>query len=137
MTARELRVRPLASLPEVTEGDRLGELIAAAAPADGEVVVISQKIVSKAEGRLRRLEDVNPSAEARGLADRTEKDPRLVALALEESRGVIRAEPGVLITETRAGWICANAGIDGSNLPEEGWVALLPADADESARRIR
>lgn len=125
-------------MPEVREGDQLGGLISdAAGPANGEIVVVSQKIVSKAEGRLRRLADVEPSERARELALRTDKDPAMVELALAESRGVIRAEPGVLITETNDGWICANAGIDASNLPDEGWVALLPEDADASARRIR
>jgi len=138
MSPRELRLRPLAGLPEIREGDRLGELIAAASdPGDGEVVVVSQKVVSKAEGRLRRLDEVEPGERARELAERTGKDPALVELALRESSGIIRAVPGVLITETKSGWICANAGIDSSNLPTEGWVALLPADADGSARRIR
>jgi coenzyme F420-0:L-glutamate ligase / coenzyme F420-1:gamma-L-glutamate ligase len=138
MDPRELRIRPLAGMPELREGDKLGEQIAVAAePTEGEVVVLSQKAVSKAEGRLRRLDQVAPGPEARELSERTGKDPALVELALSESRAVVRAEPGVLITETAAGWICANAGIDSSNLPEEGWVALLPLDADESARRIR
>ena len=138
MDPRELRVRPLAGMPEVAEGDPLGELIArSGSPADGEVVVISQKVVSKAEGRLRRLQGVQPGERARELAEATGKDPALVELVLGESRDIVRAEPGVLITETNDGWICANAGIDSSNLPEEGWVALLPEDADASARRIR
>ena len=125
-------------MPEVREGDRLGDLICdAAGPVDGEIVVVSQKVVSKAEGRLRNLADVGPGERARELAERTGKDPAMVELALAESRELIRAEPGVLITETNDGWICANAGIDASNLPDEGWVALLPEDADASARRIR
>jgi coenzyme F420-0:L-glutamate ligase / coenzyme F420-1:gamma-L-glutamate ligase len=138
LTAPELRVRPLLGLPEVEEGSRLGELVATAGrPADDEVVVLSQKVVSKAEGRLRRLDAVEPGERARELAATTGKDPALVELILAESRAVIRAEPGVLITDTRDGWVCANAGIDSSNLPEAGWVALLPEDSDESARRIR
>ncbi len=138
MSGRELRVRPLAGLGEIRQGDVLGELIATTAePSDGEIVVVAQKIVSKAEGRLRRLDQVRPGGRARELAERTGKDPALVELALGESRSVVRAEPGVLITETKGGWICANAGIDSSNLPGEGWVALLPADPDGSARRIR
>jgi coenzyme F420-0:L-glutamate ligase/coenzyme F420-1:gamma-L-glutamate ligase len=124
--ARELRIRPLTGLPELAEGDDLGRLIALAEPAGDDVVVISQKVVSKVEGRLRWLADVEPGAEARMLASRLDKDARLVELA----------ERGVLITETRHGWVCANAGIDASNL-EDGWVALLPVDADASARRIR
>jgi coenzyme F420-0:L-glutamate ligase / coenzyme F420-1:gamma-L-glutamate ligase len=138
VSARELRVRPLAGIGEVTQGDSVGALVAAAGkPGADEIVVLSQKIVSKAEGRLRRLDDVEPGQRAVELAEATGKRPELVELVLSESRDVIRAEPGVLITETRAGWICANAGIDSSNLPEEGWVALLPEDADASARRLR
>ena len=138
MSARELRVRPLTGIGEVGRGDELGRLVAAAGePAADEIVVLSQKVVSKAEGRLRRLADVEPGDRARELAELTGKRPELVELILSESREVVRAEPGVLITETRTGWICANAGIDSSNLPGEGWVALLPEDADASARRIR
>ncbi len=135
--SRRFEVRPLDGLPEIEEGADLGRLISgSAAPADGEIVVVSQKIVSRAEGRLRRLDQVEPSAEAEELAARTRKDPRLVQLALDQSKAVIRAEPDVLICETHSGWICANAGIDSSNLPE-GMAALLPEDADASAQRIR
>jgi coenzyme F420-0:L-glutamate ligase/coenzyme F420-1:gamma-L-glutamate ligase len=137
LPARELRIRPVVGLPELREGDDLGRLIAeAGSPADDEIVVISQKAVSKAEGRVRELSAVVPGARARELAERLDKDPALIQLVLEESRRVVRAERGVLITETRAGWICANAGIDSSNLPE-GRVSLLPVDADASAGRIR
>ena len=138
MTDGELRIRPLRGLPEIREGDDLGALVVeASAPASGEIVVLSQKVVSKAEGRLRELSEVEPTSEAERLAEEVERDPRLVHLALEQSHGVIRAAPGVLITETLGGWICANAGIDASNLEADGWVALLPEDADVSARRIR
>jgi coenzyme F420-0:L-glutamate ligase/coenzyme F420-1:gamma-L-glutamate ligase len=138
MTAREVRVRPLTGLGEIGEGAPLGELIAAAAaPGDAEIVVVSQKILSKAEGRLRRLSAVEAGARAIELADLTRKDPALVELILAESRSVVRAAPGVLIVETRGGWICANAGIDASNIPDDGVVALLPEDSDASARRIR
>jgi coenzyme F420-0:L-glutamate ligase / coenzyme F420-1:gamma-L-glutamate ligase len=124
-------------LPEIEQGANLGALLAkAAAPDEDEVVVVSQKIVSKAEGRLRRLAEVKPEGRAIELAEKTAKDPRLVQLALEESRTVLRAERDVLICETNAGWVCANAGIDNSNVPE-GVVALLPVDGDASARRIR
>lgn len=137
MTPRELRIRPLTGLPELREGDDLGRLIAeAASPGTDEVVVVSQKAVSKVEGRVRRLAEVEPGAEARELAERLDKDPALTELVLSESRRVVRAERGILITETNAGWVCANAGIDSSNL-DEGLVALLPADPDASARRIR
>jgi coenzyme F420-0:L-glutamate ligase / coenzyme F420-1:gamma-L-glutamate ligase len=99
-------------------------------------VVISQKVVSKAEGRVRRLEEVEPSARARELAAELDKDPALVDLILGETARVVRAERGILITETHQGWVCANAGIDSSNLAE-GLVSLLPVDGDASARRIR
>jgi len=98
--------------------------------------VVSQKAVSKVEGRIRSLREIEPSTRARELAAELDKDPALIELVLQESAGVVRAERGVLITETRGGWVCANAGIDSSNLPE-GQVSLLPVDADSSARRIR
>ncbi len=136
--SREIRVRPLAGMPEIAARDPLGELIAgAASPLSGEIVVVSQKIVSKAEGRTRLLAEVSPGEEAKRLAERTAKDPRMVELALGESRAVIRAEPGVLICETNDGWICANAGIDASNTSAEDEVTLLPEDSDASARRLR
>ena len=134
MPTRELRIRPLTGLPELKEGDALGALITEAA-AD-EIVVISQKAVSKVEGRVRRLADVQPGERARELAARVDKDPALVELVLEESRSILRESPGVLIAETRSGWVCANAGIDSSNL-DQGLVSLLPVDSDVSARRIR
>ena len=135
--SRELRIRPLTGIPELQEGDALGRLLAeAGAPASDEIVVISQKAVSKVEGRVRKLADVEPGRRARELGERIDKDPALVELVFSESTRVVRAEPGVLITETVGGWIAANAGIDSSNL-EEGLVSLLPADGDESARRIR
>ena len=134
----EIRIRPLPGLPEIREGAGLGALIAeAGSPTGDEIVVVSQKVVSKAEGRLRALDRVEPGREALEVASRVQKDPRLVQLALEESVAVIRAEPGVLITETRSGWICANAGIDSSNLERPGAVALLPEDPDRSACQLR
>jgi len=140
-----LWVRPVRGLPEVTAGMAVGELIAAAvahekgagALEDGDVVVISQKIVSKAEGQVRKLSSVLPSSEARRLAAVLGKEPALVELILSESAEVLRAERGVLIVETRHGLVCANAGIDSSNLPEDGTACLLPEDPDASARRIR
>jgi coenzyme F420-0:L-glutamate ligase/coenzyme F420-1:gamma-L-glutamate ligase len=115
----------------------LGRLIAEIdAPAPDEVVVISQKAVSKVEGRVRRLAEVEAGERARELAASLDKDPAMVELVLAESARVVRAERGVLITETRGGWVCANAGIDSSNL-DDGLVSLLPEDADASARRIR
>jgi coenzyme F420-0:L-glutamate ligase/coenzyme F420-1:gamma-L-glutamate ligase len=134
----EVRVLPVPGLPELGEGASVGAEIAARAElADGDVVVVSQKVVSKAEGRVRRLAAVVPGEEARRLAAALGREPALVQLVLDESREVLRAERGVLIVETRHGFVCANAGIDSSNLPEPGTVALLPEDPDASARRIR
>jgi coenzyme F420-0:L-glutamate ligase/coenzyme F420-1:gamma-L-glutamate ligase len=134
----ELRVLPVVGLPEFAEGTSIGAEISARIELhDGDVVVVSQKIVSKAEGRVRRLAAEIPGAEARRLAAVLGKEPALVELILEESREVLRAERGVLIVETHHGFVCANAGIDSSNLPEDGTVALLPEDPDASARRIR
>ncbi len=136
--SRELRVLPVEGMPEVSEGDRVGELIAERVELEpGDVVVISQKIVSKAEGRVRRLSDVEPSERARELAQKLGREAELVELVLSESREVLRAERGILITETSHGLVCANAGIDSSNLPDEETVCLLPEDPDASARQIR
>ena len=130
-------------LPEIEPGTELGGLVTGAAARQGEaigsedVIVISQKVVSKAERRVRALGEVQPGEDAEELAARLGKDPRFVQLVLDESRSVLRAERGVLITETREGWICANAGIDASNVAGADTVALLPEDSDASARRIR
>lgn len=134
----ELRVIGVNGLPEIAEGMAVGTEIAARAEIlDGDVVVVSQKIVSKAEGRVRRLSSAIPGSKARRLGALLGKEPALVELILAESREVLRAERGVLITETQHGFVCANAGIDSSNLPEDGTVTLLPEDPDASARRIR
>ncbi|HEY8491612.1 MAG TPA: coenzyme F420-0:L-glutamate ligase [Dehalococcoidia bacterium] len=130
-------------LPEVREGDDLAALIVEAAARqgtplqDGDVLVVTQKVVSKAEGRLVDLRTVTPSAEALDLAARLERDPRLVEVILRESVRVVRAVPGVLITETRHGFVCASAAVDASNVPGEEVVCLLPEDPDASADRIR
>jgi coenzyme F420-0:L-glutamate ligase/coenzyme F420-1:gamma-L-glutamate ligase len=134
----ELRITPVVGLPEFSEGMHVGEEIAACTTlAAGDVVVISQKIVSKAEGQIRRLSSVLPGAEARKLAAVLGKEPALVELILTESSEVLRTERGVLIVETKHGFVCANAGIDSSNLAEPDTVCLLPEDPDASARRIR
>ncbi len=115
-------------------------MIAAAAPAslgDGDVLVVAHKVVSKAEGRLRRLSEIDPGDEALGLAERFGKDARHVQVVLDESVSVLRAERGVLICETRHGFICANAGVDASNAADPDELVLLPLDPDESARRLR
>ncbi|HWI94822.1 MAG TPA: coenzyme F420-0:L-glutamate ligase [Solirubrobacterales bacterium] len=125
-------------LPEIEQGARLGELIAGLTEIEpGDVLVVAQKVVSKAEGRLRKLSSVIPGAEARKLAAVLGKEPALVELVLEESSEILRAEGGVLIVETNHGFVCANAGIDSSNVPEDDMVCLLPEDPDASARRIR
>jgi coenzyme F420-0:L-glutamate ligase/coenzyme F420-1:gamma-L-glutamate ligase len=134
----ELRIVPVLGLPEFSEGMSVGREIATRAElANGDVVVISQKIVSKAEGRVRKLSSVLPGAEARKLAATLGKEPALVELILAESEEVLRAERGVLIVETKHGFVCANAGIDSSNLPGPDTVCLLPEDPDASARQIR
>jgi coenzyme F420-0:L-glutamate ligase / coenzyme F420-1:gamma-L-glutamate ligase len=138
-----LEVVPVAGMPEIEPGEEVGGLIASALASSGEelgdedVVVVSQKAVSKAEGRVVDLADVEPAERAIELAEGIGKDPRLVELILRESAAIIRAERGVLIVEGRSGWISANAGIDASNVPGAERVALLPADPDGSARRIR
>ncbi|HEX5527103.1 MAG TPA: coenzyme F420-0:L-glutamate ligase [Solirubrobacterales bacterium] len=136
--SRELRVLPVEGLPEVREGDAVGELIAARVELEnGDVVVISQKVVSKAEGQVRQLSEIEPSERAQELAKQLGKEAALVELILSESREVLRAERDILITETHHGFVCANSGIDASNLPDEDTVCLLPRDPDASARRIR
>jgi coenzyme F420-0:L-glutamate ligase/coenzyme F420-1:gamma-L-glutamate ligase len=132
----------IVGIPEVRPGDDVAGIIVDAAARqqtpllNQDLLVIGQKIVSKAEGRLLRLDDVTPSAVAMSMAAGTGRDPRLVEVILRESRRVVRMDKGVLITETHHGWVCANAGVDQSNVDAET-VALLPADPDGSARRIR
>ncbi len=135
--SRELRVLPVEGMPEVKPGDQVGQLIAERAELQpSDAVVISQKIVSKAEGQVRKLSEITPSVRARELAKKLGKEAGFVELVLSESLEVLREER-VLITETHHGFVCANAGIDASNLPEDGTVCLLPEDPDASARRIR
>jgi coenzyme F420-0:L-glutamate ligase/coenzyme F420-1:gamma-L-glutamate ligase len=135
----------LPGIPNVQPGDDLVQLLLAALTRGaltlehGDVLVVTQKIVSKAEGRSVALADVTPSPEAQRRAEATGKDPRLIEVILQDSRQVIRQRAGVLIVETHHGWICANAGVDRSNVAGPGGeVALrLPQDPDASARRIR
>jgi coenzyme F420-0:L-glutamate ligase / coenzyme F420-1:gamma-L-glutamate ligase len=131
----------LEGVPEVRPGDDLAALIAAAipsgAPEPDDVLVIAHKIVSKAEGRTRALSDVIPGARAASLAAELGKDPRHVQIVLDESREIRRAEHGVLISLTHHGFVCANAGVDASNSYDDDTVILLPADPDDSARRLR
>lgn len=139
-----LSVYPLRHLPEVRQGDDLAALIANAAGRagwcwmPGDVLAVAQKIVSKAEGRLVPLREIQPSAAAFEMASRADKDPRIVELILRESRSILRVTRGVIIAEHRSGVILANAGIDRSNTGvDEESVLLLPEDADASAARIR
>ena len=132
----ELRVIPLEGMPEVEEGDDLGAILADAGRLEGgDVVVVAQKIVSKAEGRVVRLDDVEPSDLARQLA--ANRDPRQVEVILREAVRIVRSRPPLVIAETRHGFVCASAGVDASNAPEPGMLVLLPIDPDESARRLR
>ncbi len=139
----EIRVMPLRGIPEVRPGDDLGAFIGDAIDrrpltlAAGDVVVVAQKVVSKAEGALARLGEIEPSVFAREFAAETGKDPRHVEVVLREARRVVRMERGVLIVETKHGFICANAGVDASNVGGEETLCLLPPDPDASARRIR
>jgi coenzyme F420-0:L-glutamate ligase/coenzyme F420-1:gamma-L-glutamate ligase len=132
----------IVGLPEIRKGDDLGRLIVEGAATqatplrDGDLLVVSQKIVSKSEGRVVRLADVVPSPAALAMARELAKDPRLVELILRESRRVVRMDKGVLIVETHHGWICANGGVDQSNV-DLGSASLLPEDPDRSARALR
>ena len=136
---RRVEVLAIEGLPEVHPGDDLAELIAGCAELrDGDVVVVAQKIVSKAEGRIRRLGDVEAGERAREIAARliAEPDPRAVQVVLDESVRVLRDER-VLITESKQGFVSANAGVDHSNVPGDDALTLLPDDPDQSARRLR
>ena len=131
----------LGGIPELDETDDLGLLLYEAAQrvgglADGDVVVVAQKAVSKTEGRVVRLDEVEPSDRARELAG-PEGDPRHVEVILRETREVVRSRPPLVIAETRHGFVCASAGVDASNAPGEGYLVLLPVDPDASAARLR
>jgi coenzyme F420-0:L-glutamate ligase/coenzyme F420-1:gamma-L-glutamate ligase len=141
-----LQLLPLDDFPLVEPGDDLARLVADSLEEngltlqEGDVLVVAQKIVSKAENRYRRLADVTPSSEAVELAEVAEKDPRQVELMLDESAEVLRVRPGVIIVEHRNGYVLANAGMDRSNIeidPEDPRLLLLPEDPDRSARQLR
>jgi len=140
-----IEILPLIGLPEIRPGDDLAALLAAAMSGlaggarGADILVVTQKIVSKAEDLYVDLETVEPDEEARELAERTRKDPRLVALILRESLSIVRAVPGVLITRHHSGCVMANAGVDQSNLGPggDGRVLLLPRDPDGAAARLR
>jgi coenzyme F420-0:L-glutamate ligase / coenzyme F420-1:gamma-L-glutamate ligase len=132
----ELRVIPVRGLPEIAAGDEIAALIAAAAELeDGDVVVVAQKIVSKAEGRVVRLEEIEPSEQARALAG--DEDARKIEAILREAVRLVRVRPPLIVAETRQGFICGSAGVDASNAPAEGTLVLLPVDPDASAEHLR
>ena len=131
-----ISVIPVEGLPEVEAGADLGALIATAAELeDDDVVVVAQKVVSKAEGRVVRLEEIEPSERALELAN--DDDPRRTEAILREAAEIVRIRPPLLIVQTRHGFTCASAGVDASNAPEPGMLVLLPLDPDASAARIR
>jgi coenzyme F420-0:L-glutamate ligase/coenzyme F420-1:gamma-L-glutamate ligase len=137
-----LTVTPLAGVPEIRAGDDLAEIVAATLGPEeqlreGDVLVIAHKVVSKAEGRTRSLADVHPQPRALELADRMDKDPRHVQVVLDETRELLRSERGVMICVTHHGFVCANAGVDASNVPGADSVLMLPLDPDRSARTLR
>ena len=141
---KRIEILALSGIPEVAEGDNIGDLITDAIERDalgfceGDIYVVTQKIVSKSEGMTVPLASVVPCSEARSICLKTGKAPRLVQLILNQSKGIVRLdeERGVLIMETHHGFICANAGIDASNVPGEDTVTLLPRDSDASAKEI-
>lgn len=144
LAAPRIELIAIPGIPLIQPGDDLAGIVLAAVAAAGldwragDVLVLAQKIVSKAEGRIVHLPDVQPSARALELAGQTGKDPRLVQVILDESTEVLRARPGLLVVEHRLGFICANAGVDQSNVAgSDEWALLLPADPDASAARLR
>lgn len=139
----EVRAIPVVGLPEIVAGDDLGDLIAHQLEStgvllvEGDLIVVAQKIVSKAENAVKKISEQAPTSEATDLAETLGKDPRLVQIVLDESKRVVRAVPGVLIVETHHGFICANAGVDQSNIESDDLVTVLPVDSDRSATGIR
>ena len=139
----EYRIIGITGIPEVRPGDDLAALIEVALRAGGgaleygDVLLVTQKIISKAEGRIVRLADVTPGAFAVQWAEQWEKDPRTVEVVLREAQRIVRMAHGVIIAETRDGWVCANAGVDQSNVGGEALATLLPLDSSASARALR
>ncbi|MGH7815019.1 MAG: coenzyme F420-0:L-glutamate ligase [Candidatus Binataceae bacterium] len=140
---RSISFTAIEGIPMVAAGDDLAALISAGlartgiVPQDGDILVVCQKIVSKAEGRIVNLDEVEPSEFAMNLARRWEKDPRAVEVVLRNSNRIVRNDRGVIIAETGPGWVCANAGVDESNSPGAARAILLPEDPDASARKLR
>lgn len=138
-----LEIAALSTLPEVQPGDDLASLIRQAAASEGQIIdravvlAVAQKIVSKAEGAIVDLREIQPSALARSWAAEHSKDPRLIELIFAQSRRTVKMDRGVLITETLLGLVCANAGVDQSNVEGDDFATVLPNDPDASARRLR
>lgn len=138
-----IAIIPVPGVPQIQPGDDLPALLLAAIDAakvglkDGDILVLCQKIVSKAEGAVVDLGTVTPSTFARQIADMWDKDPRMVEVVLNESSRIVRMKNGVVITESKHGWVCANSGVDASNTLADDVVILLPKDPDASARRLR
>jgi coenzyme F420-0:L-glutamate ligase/coenzyme F420-1:gamma-L-glutamate ligase len=138
-----IRIIPVTGMPIIKEGDDLGLLICEAAAKqgtpieDGDIIVVTHVVVSRAEGNVVNLKDVVPSEFAKAISKEFNRDPALVEVVLRESKSIVRMGNGHIIAETKHGFICANAGVDRSNVPGEGNVALLPRDPDLSAREIR
>jgi coenzyme F420-0:L-glutamate ligase / coenzyme F420-1:gamma-L-glutamate ligase len=131
-----VNVLPVTGLPEIREGDDLAAMTAERVELEGgDVLVVAQKVVSKAEGRVVRLEEIEPSERALELAN--DDDPRRTEAILREAAEIVRIRPPLLIAQTRHGFTCASAGVDASNAPEPGMLVLLPLDPDASAARIR
>jgi coenzyme F420-0:L-glutamate ligase/coenzyme F420-1:gamma-L-glutamate ligase len=135
-----IQVLPITGIPEISSGDDLADVLISLSSLNlenGDVLVVTHKIVAKAEGRIVDLRTVEPSALAKQFAREYGKDSRQIELVLRETRRIVRMDRGVIISETHHGFVCANAGVDASNIPDEENVCLLPVDPDASARRIR
>jgi coenzyme F420-0:L-glutamate ligase / coenzyme F420-1:gamma-L-glutamate ligase len=133
-----LEIAALEILPEVRPGDDLAALIRPAAEIDQSIIVaVAQKIVSKSEGAIIDLRTIQPSALARSWASEWNKDARLIELILSQSRRIVKMDRGVIISETQHGFVCANAGVDQSNVPGDDFATVLPVDPDASANRLR
>lgn len=141
--AEEIRILGVDGISEARAGDNPAQLVIDGLKhsnielQDGDVLVVTHKLVSKAEDRILDLRNVTPSAFAERLALRYDKDPRQMEVVLRESTRIVRMDRGVIIAETPHGFICANAGVDASNAPDSNWVVLLPINPDETARQIR
>jgi len=138
-----VEIIPVMKLPTITDGDNISDLVCKAAEKQGtpiqdnDVIVVTHVVVSRAEGSVVNLNSVKPSYFAKSIAAKSEKDPALVEVVLQQAESIVRMRKGCLITLTKHGLICANSGVDKSNVPGDRTVALLPNDPDDSARRIR